>query len=137
MTDATYMKPLPEPTPDTAPYWEGLRQGKLRLQACSDCGKVRHYPRPVCPYCHSMAVKWVDAKGTGKVHSWTVAHHAFHPGFKGELPYTLVTVDLDEGVRLQAQLRSADVTALKLGLPVKIAYEIATAELTLPVVVLA
>jgi len=99
MTDTTYMKPLPEPTPDTAPYWEGLRQGKLRLQACGDCGKVRHYPRPVCPHCHSMAVKWVDSKGTGKVHSWTVAHHAFHPGFKGEMPYTLVTVDLDDGVR--------------------------------------
>lgn len=137
MTDATYLKPLPEPSPDTQPYWEGLHQGKLRLQACNDCGKVRHYPRPVCPYCHSMAVKWVDSKGTGQVHSWTVAHHAFHPGFKGELPYTLVTVELDEGVRVQAQLRGTEASALKLGLSVKIAFEIATAELTLPVVVLA
>ncbi len=137
MNDATYLKPLPEPSPDTQPYWDGLRQGNLRLQACNDCGKVRHYPRPVCPYCHSMAVTWVDSKGTGKVHSWTVAHHPFHPGFKAELPYALVTVELDEGVRLQAQLRGADASVLKLGLPVKIAFEIATAELTLPVVVLA
>ncbi len=136
MIDTTYMKPLPEPSPDTVPYWEGLRQGKLKLQACGDCGKVRHYPRPVCPHCHSMAVTWIDSKCAGKVQSWTIAHHAFHPGFKGELPYTLVTVDLDEGVRLQAQLRSSKSVALKIGLPVKITFEIATAELTLPVVVL-
>ena len=52
-----------------------------------------------------MNVAWLDASGNGRVHSWTVTHHAFHPGFKPDLPYTLVTVDLDEGVRMKAQLR--------------------------------
>lgn len=136
MTDTTYAKPLPEPTPDTEPYWKGLQAGRLMLQACADCGRIRHYPRPVCPHCYSMSHKWVEAKGTGKVASWTIAHHPFHPGFKGELPYTLVTVDLDEGVRMQAQFRDA-ASRLKLGLPVRIAYEIATRDLTLPVFVAA
>lgn len=131
-----YLKPLPEPSPDTAPYWEGLKQGKLLLQCCADCGKVRHYPRPMCPYCHCMEARWQPATGRGTVHSWTIAHHAFHPGFKGELPYILVTVDLAEGVRMQAQLRGADAGVLKIGLPVKVAYEIATKDLTLPVFVL-
>jgi uncharacterized OB-fold protein len=84
-----------------------------------------------------MDYRWVEARGTGKVHSWTISHHAFHPGFKPELPYILVTVDLDEGVRMQAQLRGADAGALKLGLPVKVAFEAATADLVLPVFVLA
>ena len=133
-----YNKLLPEPTPDTQPYWDGLRQGKLMLQACGSCGKVRHYPRPVCPHCYAMETRWVAAKGTGKVHTWTVAHHAFHPGWKGELPITYVTVDLDEGVRMQAQLRGKQPEGgLMIGTPVRVAYEAATADVTLPVFVVA
>lgn len=134
--ESTYAKPLPEPSPDTAPYWAALREGRLDLQACADCGKIRHYPRPVCPHCYSMNAKWVPSSGRGKVHSWTIAHHPFHPGFKGELPYTLVTVDLEEGVRMQAQFRGpAD--SLAIGKPVVVAFEIATRDLTLPVFVAA
>ncbi len=130
-----YAKPTPDPTADTAPYWEGMKQGKLLLQCCADCGKVRHYPRPVCPYCYSMAHRWTEAKGTGTVQSWTIAHHAFHPGFKAELPYILVTVDLAEGVRMQAQLKGAEASELKLAMPVRIAFDAATKDLTLPIFV--
>ena len=137
MEPQDYAKPLPEPTADTEPYWQGLREGKLRLQSCAACGKVRHYPRPVCPHCYAMDVRWIEAKGTGTVHSWTVAHHAFHPGFKGDLPYVLVTVDLAEGVRMQAQLRAKDASGLRMGLPVKVAFEAATKDLVLPVFVVA
>jgi uncharacterized OB-fold protein len=132
---AEYAKLVPSATLDTQPYWDGLNEGRLRLQRCADCGKVRHYPRPVCDACFSMNVAWMDASGNGRVHSWTVTHHAFHPGFKPELPYTLVTVDLDEGVRMQAQLRGLDARELRVGLPVRVAFEPATEGLTLPVFV--
>ena len=56
-----YAKPLPHPTTDTQPYWDGLQARQLRLQHCADCGKVRHYPRPVCDACWSMNVAWQDA----------------------------------------------------------------------------
>ncbi len=134
--DTAYAKIMPEPSPDTEPYWAGLRAGKLKLQCCAACGKVRHYPRPVCPYCHDMGVRWIDASGKGTLHTWTIAHHAFHPGFKGDLPYTLATVDLAEGVRMQAQMRGVDSTKLRIGLPVKVVFENATEDLTLPVFVL-
>ena len=132
---AEYAKLTPSPTADTQPYWDGLNEGRLRLQRCADCGKLRHYPRPVCDACFSMNVAWVDASGRGSVHSWTVTHHAFHPGFKPDLPYALVTVDLDEGVRVQAQLRGLDPSELRIGLPVQVAFEAATDSLTLPVFV--
>ena len=132
---AGYAKLMPEPTADTQPYWDGLNENRLRLQRCADCGKVRHYPRPMCDACYSLNVEWIDASGRGRVHSWTVTHHAFHPGFKPDLPYVLVTVDLDEGVRMNAQLRRLDASALRLGLPVRVAFERATEGLTLPVFV--
>lgn len=132
-----YAKPLPHPSVDTQPYWDGLNAGKLLLQSCAACGKVQHYPRPVCDACWSMEVRWVEASGAGRVHSWTVTHHAFHPGFKPELPYTLVTVDLAEGVRVNARLRGMEPGALRVGLPVKIGFERVTEGVTLPVVVAA
>lgn len=130
-----YDKLVPSPTPDTQPYWDGLAEGRLRLQRCGDCHTVRHYPRPVCPSCYSMNVEWIDATGRGTIHSWTITHYAFHPGFKGDLPYVLVTVDLDEGVRMQSQARGIDASTLRVGLPVKIAYEKVKDDLTLPVFV--
>jgi uncharacterized protein len=132
-----YTKLVPSPTPETQPYWDGLTEGRLRLQKCADCAKIRHYPRPVCDACYSMNVDWIDASGRGAVHSWTITHHAFHPGFKQDLPYTLLTVDLEEGVRLNAQARGIDPSALRVGLPVMVAYERVKDGLTLPVFVAA
>jgi uncharacterized OB-fold protein len=133
MTDAAYVKPLPEPGRDTKPYWDALNEGRLVIQQCAKCGKLRHYPRPVCDACYSMDATWRQVSGRGSIHSWTVAHHPFHPGFKTELPYVLVTVDLVEGVRMIAQLRGVAPDAITVGLPVEVAFEQATDELTLPV----
>jgi uncharacterized OB-fold protein len=131
MTD-TYAKPVPEPTLESKPYWDGLNAHRLMLQKCAGCGKVRHYPRPMCDVCYSFDVTWIEAKGTGNVHSWTVTHHAFHPAFKAELPYILVTVDLDEGVRMQAPLRGLNANDLRIGMPVRVTFEAAKDGLTLP-----
>src|SRR5665213_2360153 len=128
-------RPLPHPSVDTQPYWDGLNAHRLRLQHCAACGKVRHYPRPVCDACWSMDVVWQDASGNGRVHSWTVTHHAFHPAFKSELPYTLVTVDLDDGVRMNARLRGLDPVELRVGLPVRLDFERVTDDVALPVFV--
>ena len=64
---------------------------------------------------------WKPASGRGTLHSWTVAHHAFHPAFAGELPYTLVTVNLEEGVRALGRWNGD--TALALGLAVQGRFE--------------
>ncbi|WP_165838685.1 Zn-ribbon domain-containing OB-fold protein [Roseicella frigidaeris] len=116
-------KPLPEPSGESRPYWEGLAAGRLMLQRCAACGRIRHYPRPLCDACHSFETGWVAASGEASVQSWTVAHHPYHPAFRGELPYTLVTADLPEGVRLVAQLRDAGPEALRLGAPLRIGIE--------------
>ena len=132
MADDAYAKPVPEPSRDSKPYWDALNEGRLVIQQCAACGTLRHYPRPVCEACYSMAVTWRQASGRGRVHSWTVAHHPFHPGFKGEVPYVLATVDLAEGVRMVAQLRGLAPEAITIGLPVQVAFERATEGLTLP-----
>jgi uncharacterized OB-fold protein len=48
-----------------------------------------------------------------------VAHHAFHPGFVGDLPYVLVVVQLEEGVRALGRLHGVPIGDLRIGMPVK------------------
>ena len=127
-----YLKPLPEPSIDSQPFWDGLKERRLMLQTCSDCGTIRHYPRPMCEKCHSMECHWTEASGRGTLYSWTETHHPFHFGFKADIPYILATVDLEEGVRIQTQLLDAKIEDLKLGLPVEVVFGAATGDWVLP-----
>lgn len=97
--DSTPTRPTPPPSDLSRPYWEAAAKGQLLLQSCAACGALRHYPRLLCDQCYSDEVVWKEASRRGTVHSWTVAHHAFHPAFAGDLPYTIVTIDLEEGLR--------------------------------------
>lgn len=122
----------PRPTEDSRPFWDALRSHRLDLQTCADCGAVRHYPRPVCPACHSMAVAWTTASGRGAVHSWTVSHQAFHPAFEDRLPIVLATVDLEEGVRMNCRLDGIAPEEIDVGLPVEVVFEDVGEGVTLP-----
>ncbi len=121
MTTTTATRPAQIPTTVSGPYWEAAAQGRLVVQCCAACGKLRHYPRLICDRCYSDAVHWVPASGRGNIHSWTVCHHAFHPSFAVELPYVLVTIDLEEGVRALGRWRGD--AALAIGLPVTGRFE--------------
>lgn len=114
-------RPEPPDSPLSRPYWEAAAQGRLVLQCCRQCGKVRHYPRLLCDACHSRDVDWTTASGQGRIHSWTISHHAFHPAFAAQLPYALVTVDLAEGVRALGRWAGGD---LRLGAPVRAVFDL-------------
>lgn len=116
------VKPKPQPGKLSRPYWEAAAQGRLVLQRCADCGKLRHYPRYLCDLCYSATVNWQPASGRGTIHSWTVANHSFHPAFATEVPYVLVTVDLEEGVRALGRWRGS--SGLAIGQPVQGGFEI-------------
>ena len=115
---------------DAQAYWDGLNgegaealQGsRLLVQRCRACGKHRHYPRPLCPACHSFKVDWVPPSGIGQVHSWTVVHQSALPAYAERVPFTLLTVDLPEGVRLLGRLVD-DPAGLAVGRPVRVAVE--------------
>ena len=125
-------KPLPVATAESQPYWEGLKAHRLVLQRCAECKTPRHYPRPMCDVCFSLEHEWFDASGKAQVHSWMVSHHAFHPGFRSETPYVLLTVQLAEGVRMVAPMVENDASRLSLGLPVVLEYDDVSEEITLP-----
>lgn len=131
MTDETPARPLPHASDLTRPYWQGAAEGKLLIQRCPDCGTLRHYPRYICDHCHSFETEWVPSSGRGRVHSWMVAHHPYHPAFAA-VPYTLVTVELEEGVRALGRYVEPDGAGLRLDLPVTLRMETVADGVALP-----
>ena len=130
-------KPRPEPSAMSQPYWNGLIEHRLMVQRCTNCGKRRHYPRPLCDACYSFDFAWDEISLDGRVHSWAVSHHAFHPGFKREVPYLSVTVDMEDGIRMHAPLDAPDDIDIAIGTPVRLGFDKVDDELTLPKFVIA
>jgi uncharacterized OB-fold protein len=125
-------RPLPAPTRESQPFWDGMREGRFMLQHCAQCGKVRHYPRPVCPHCFSTESSFKEAPTVGAIHTWTVCHHPFNFFFKAAAPYIVALVDMDAGVRVNAPLRGIAEADLKIGKRVRLGFEPVNKEVTLP-----
>ena len=89
---------------DSASWWEALAAGRLQLPTCSAHGHRWFPPAPTCPHCGAPTGPLADATGLGRVYSWVVAHRAFDPAFAAEVPYVILTVDLDEGTRVVGRL---------------------------------
>lgn len=127
-----YDKPLPVIDSESRPYWDALKQHRLTLKRCQDCGKHHFYPRALCPHCHSDAVEWVDARGTGTIYSFTIARRPAGPAFKADTPYVVAVVELDEGARMMTNIVTDKVDAVRIGQHVTVQYEDVTDEVTLP-----
>lgn len=132
MSDTIPHRPIPRPTADSQPFWDGLHEGKYLLQSCAACGKVRHYPCSVCPHCYSMKVVWVESTRQASLHSWTIAHHAFHPHFREQVPYVIGLADLEEGVRVNAVLHGCAPEELHIGMSLRLEIECVEDGLALP-----
>jgi uncharacterized protein len=100
--------PLPEKTPLNEPYWNGLAAGQLLFQRCGACGHAWLPPREECPRCLAAHWSWTPAAGGGKLVSWVVFRHAYHPAFADRVPYTVAIVELDEGPRLITNIVSPE-----------------------------
>lgn len=127
-----YEKPLPVVDPESAPYWAALKERRLILKHCRDCGRHHFYPRALCPHCHSDALEWSDARGTGSIYSYTVARRPAGPAFKADAPYVVAVVELDEGARMMTNIVTDDVESVRIGQRVAVAFEAVTDEITLP-----
>lgn len=99
-------RPVPDVTPETAPFWRGAADERLLLQECQTCGLVYYYPRALCPDCLSDDVEWIEAAGIGEVYSYSTT--SLVSGWPEEhLPLVLAYVELDEGPRVMTNVLAA------------------------------
>lgn len=125
---------LRPPTIDTASFWEACRTGRLQLRCCAACAHVFYYPRLHCPRCGAADPREREAQGVGTIYSFTRVHYSpFGDYWKDELPYTVVQVDLVEGVRMLSRLISSDGLQPRIGQAVRLRFEPVGEGMQLPV----
>ncbi|MDB5593581.1 MAG: hypothetical protein JWM36_542 [Hyphomicrobiales bacterium] len=130
---APYAKPIPVPSLESRPFWQGLREHKLLLLRCSDCGHTWFPPTVTCPLCRSLSIKWEMASGQGRIFSFVNFHRSYHPGFSDEIPYCVALIELQEGPRMLGRISGLPFDRIRCGQDVCILFDDISNELTLPV----
>jgi uncharacterized OB-fold protein len=125
-------KPIPSVTPEMTEFFEGARQGQLMLQKCAGCGELRFPPHEICTNCLGTRAGWVAVSGRGEVYSFNIMHQVYHPGFATEVPYAVVVVKLDEGVKFVSNLIGVKPAEIKCGMPVEVTFEKLSDQVMLP-----
>jgi uncharacterized OB-fold protein len=124
---------LPRPTPETAPFWDGCRAGKLLIQRCRACGHRQFYPRLLCTACSAPEPEWIEACGRAVIESFTIVRQAIAPDRAGDVPDVIALVRLDEGPAMMTNIVDCDPGEVAIGLPVRVAFERLSDDIHLPV----
>jgi uncharacterized OB-fold protein len=127
-----YAKPLPVPDEESRPFFDAAREGRLLIMRCKSCGAYRYPSRDRCDVCWSTDTAWVQASGRGTVYTFGIMHQLYHPGFKDEIPYNVVVVELEEGPRTYTNLVGIANDQIRVGMPVEVVFEKLTDEVTIP-----
>ncbi len=130
--EVEYGKPVPVPDAASRPFFDGTLRGELVLQRCGACGQWMWPVRFRCISCLSDDLSWEASAGTGTIYSFTLVHQLVHPGFAGDLPYNVVMVDLDEGVRIISNLVDIANDEVQIGQRVAVTFELVSDEVSLP-----
>ena len=119
--------PIPVPESDglAAPYWQGLREGRLCVQRCTHCGTWQFAPEWLCHHCHQFDPAWVEVEAVGRIYSWERVWHPAHPALKDHGPYLAVLVELPQagGVRMVGNLLGDPLQTVAIGAEVKGVFE--------------
>lgn len=104
------------------PFWTGGHDGQLLIERCEKCARWQHPPAGRCAACGGDAVPR-PVSGRGTVFTYTVNAHQYHPDVPP--PYVIAIIELEEqaDLRVVANVVECDEAALRIGLPVRVAFE--------------
>lgn len=106
-------------------FWrEQPNRYRLMGVRCGHCGRLFFPPRQVCPDCHRASIGRMEPYqfGTlGTVVTFSVVHDGMG-GFQRQVPYIMAIVELDEGVRLTAQIVDAEPGSIAIGTKVEAVF---------------
>ncbi|KAG0772744.1 hypothetical protein G6F22_015476 [Rhizopus arrhizus] len=125
-------RPLPQPTRVTQPYWDAAKEGRLVIQQCGCCKARQFYPREFCTACLSDSIEWIESAGQGTVYTYTINRRPSNAALSEKVPYVVAMIDLDEGVRMMANIIDSPPEAVRIGSRVCVCFEQASPEIALP-----
>jgi uncharacterized protein len=132
VSSQAYNKPLPELLPETAGFWEAAGRHELVVQECTECGRLQHFPRLLCHRCLCDKLTWKMVSGRGTVYSFTIIRQVLHASFAPDVPYVYAIVELEEGVRMIANVVGVASEQVRVGMPVKVVFTDVTPAVSIP-----
>lgn len=130
MTD--YKKPLPTIDDQNRPFWSAAREGSLAMQQCTSCGHIRYPISHVCPECLSEHAEWKKLSGNGRVYSSIVFHQVYNELYRGDVPYNVSLIQLEEGPRMISNVVGIPPSDVKVGDKVSVVFDQVTDEVAIP-----
>lgn len=127
------MSNLPTPDPETQPYWDAAKEGKLLIRRCNACKRAYFYPRDFCPHCWSEDVSWEEASGRATLYTWSVVRRNDLPPWGERVPYVAAIVDLEEGPRMMTNVEGAELEELAIGMALVVDFRPETDDITAPI----
>jgi len=113
----------------SASFGHYLSEKKLMGSHCNTCNKDYLPPRVICPNCHSDQLTWIEFSGKGKLAAFTSIYIAptamIEAGYGRDNPYLAGVVELDEGVKISAQILGIDPKKpdeVKIGIPLQVEF---------------
>ena len=100
-------------------YWREIPQ-RYRLEAakCNECGHIQIPVFTICPKCGSRDNSMEKTPSTGKLVTHTIVYVA-PTEFADQAPYAIGIIELDNGVRIMAQLTDCEFDQIKTNMPVQ------------------
>jgi uncharacterized protein len=110
--------PLPEPTPVSRPFWDGLREHRILVQYSPSSNTYVFYPRTLAPGTLSDDLEWREIDGAGTLYTFTVARRPTGPPWADATPQLLAVVQWDVGPRISTELIDVDPADIRIGMRV-------------------
>lgn len=109
-----------------ASFEQYLNERKLMGSHCTTCNRDYLPPRAICPNCHGDQLTWVEFAGKAKLAAFTSIFIAptamIEAGYGRDNPYLAGIVELDEGVKISAQILGLDASKpqeVRIGTPLR------------------
>jgi uncharacterized OB-fold protein len=111
-------------SPETEEFWALADRGILGAPRCLECQRFFFYPRDFCPRCWSTRIEWRALSGRGRLATYVIVDRP-QPGVERRTPLVVALVELEEGIRLMANVVGlpADPSELALDLPLEVVFE--------------
>lgn len=121
--------------PDSAPFWEAAREGRLLVQELD--GRLVFPPRA-----GQRHASWREVGGRGTIWSYITVHGPTLPAFADKVPFPVAIVELEEGEHLRmvgnliaapgAAIDSVPLDMVRIGQAVRVSFEQIADDVFLP-----
>lgn len=102
-------------------FWQWCAKQELRLQRCTQCGKIAWPVVKNCEHCGGNAFGWARMSGRGKLVSWCTFERDYYGG-RLPIPWETILVELEEGALFISNPAGFTWRDMSLGLPLRLAF---------------